>query len=340
MEKLSRYQRWYGRDDPPARLRELRAGPVELLLEGIDLRYVRVGELELARRVHVAVRDSSWATVPAQVTGLRIEAEEASFSVVFRATHVLGDLSFSWQGTIAGLGDGVVEYTMDGTADAPFDYNRIGFCVLHPREVAGCAFRLSGQGRDLGGYLPDRIGQQRFENGRFHPLLPAYDRLQIVAADGAVMKFIFEGDLFEMEDQRNWTDASFKTYSTPLERGWPHHADVGAVIRQVVRIAPPGAKKPQSRAARAGSAAEIETGLGQGLAFPEIGVGMASDVGPPGERETGLLRAAGLSHLRVDLHLNSNWRSPLQAGVETARRLNAPCELAVFIDRGQLSRLD
>ena len=26
----------------------------------------------------------------------------------------------------------------------------------------------------------------------------------------------FEGDLFEMEDQRNWTDASYKTYSTPL----------------------------------------------------------------------------------------------------------------------------
>ena len=28
----------------------------------------------------------------------------------------------------------------------------------------------------------------------------------------------FEGDIFEMEDQRNWTDASFKTYCTPLAR--------------------------------------------------------------------------------------------------------------------------
>ena len=340
MKKLSRYQRWYGRDDPPARLHELRAGPVELLLEGIDLRYVRVDELELARRVHVAVRDTSWATVPAQVSGLRIDAEEASFEVLFRATHVLGDLSFSWQGTIAGGRDGVVEYTMDGMADAPFDYNRIGFCVLHPREVAGCAFRLSGPGRDLGGYLPDRIGQQRFENGRFHPLLPAYDRLQIVAADGAVMEFIFEGDLFEMEDQRNWTDASFKTYSTPPERGWPHHADVGQRIRQVVRITAPVAEKPQSRTPRPSNAVEIEIGAGQGLPFPEIGVGTASEDGPPGERESGLLRAAGLAHLRVDLHLDSNWQSPLQAGLETARVLDAPCELAVFIDPSQLSQLD
>ena len=31
----------------------------------------------------------------------------------------------------------------------------------------------------------------------------------------------FEGDLWEMEDQRNWTDASYKTYSTPLRPPYP-----------------------------------------------------------------------------------------------------------------------
>ncbi len=31
----------------------------------------------------------------------------------------------------------------------------------------------------------------------------------------------FEGDVFETEDQRNWTDASYKTYSTPLDQPYP-----------------------------------------------------------------------------------------------------------------------
>ena len=31
----------------------------------------------------------------------------------------------------------------------------------------------------------------------------------------------FDGDIFEMEDQRNWTDASYKIYSTPLRLPFP-----------------------------------------------------------------------------------------------------------------------
>ena len=35
-----------------------------------------------------------------------------------------------------------------------------------------------------------------------------------------------------MEDQRNWTDASFKTYSTPLELPFPVELSAGEQIRQ------------------------------------------------------------------------------------------------------------
>ena len=31
-----------------------------------------------------------------------------------------------------------------------------------------------------------------------------------------------EGDTFEMEDQRNWSDASYKTYVRPLALPWPY----------------------------------------------------------------------------------------------------------------------
>ena len=38
---------------------------------------------------------------------------------------------------------------------------------------------------------------------------------------GGEVTISFTGDLFEMEDQRNWTDASYKTYSTPLRIPYP-----------------------------------------------------------------------------------------------------------------------
>ena len=56
---------YYGRDEElPAQL-ELRAGPLALFYEQGDLRRIRLGDTEILRRIYVAVRDSSWGTVPA-----------------------------------------------------------------------------------------------------------------------------------------------------------------------------------------------------------------------------------------------------------------------------------
>ncbi len=41
-----------------------------------------------------------------------------------------------------------------------------------------------------------------------------------------------EGDTFEMEDQRNWSDASYKTYVRPLALPWPYRIPAGQAVRQ------------------------------------------------------------------------------------------------------------
>ena len=46
----------------------------------------------------------------------------------------------------------------------------------------------------------------------------------------------FEGDVFETEDQRNWTDASYKTYSRPLEQPFPYFVNKGDSIEQKVSL--------------------------------------------------------------------------------------------------------
>ena len=39
-----------------------------------------------------------------------------------------------------------------------------------------------------------------------------------------------------MEDQRNWTDASYKTYSTPLDLPYSGYSGKGTIIKQSVTI--------------------------------------------------------------------------------------------------------
>ena len=41
-----------------------------------------------------------------------------------------------------------------------------------------------------------------------------------------------EGDAFEMEDQRNWIDASYKTYVRPLALPWPYTIATGRAVQR------------------------------------------------------------------------------------------------------------
>ena len=44
------------------------------------------------------------------------------------------------------------------------------------------------------------------------------------------------GDTYEMEDQRNWTDASYKTYIRPLAEPWPYELSQGTQREQSVTV--------------------------------------------------------------------------------------------------------
>ena len=61
----------------------------------------------------------------------------------------------------------------------------------------------------------------------------------------------FEGDTFETEDHRNWTDASFKTYVRPLALPWPYVLPKGETFTQSVTLTLSG-KLPKPKARGAG----------------------------------------------------------------------------------------
>jgi D-apionolactonase len=171
------------------------------------------------------VRDRNWETLPARVARLEVREDREGFAVVFDA--LCGP--FAWRGTIAGR-TGAVTFTMDGEARSTFLRNRIGLCVLHP--VHGCAGEPctveTSDGLRVESRFPARIApHQPFRNVR---------ALSHSPAPGLRVRVAFDGDVFETEDHRNWTDASFKTYSTPLDRPFPVEIRAGTRVRQSVTV--------------------------------------------------------------------------------------------------------
>ncbi len=215
METLPPRVLYDGTDEPTSEEVALRAGPLELVFQAGDLRAIRLGEVEVWRRVYVAVRDRNWDTIPIRLSEVRIEQDDRSFVVTFKAEHCQGPVDFTWNGTIVGEASGTITYQMDGRARSSFLRNRIGICVHHP--IVECAGRscevVHSDGTTERGAFPDAIS----------PHQPFKD-IKAIAQEvvpGVRAEVRFEGEVFEMEDQRNWTDASFKTYSTPLATSVP-----------------------------------------------------------------------------------------------------------------------
>jgi hypothetical protein len=310
----------------------LRAGPLQLVFAGGDLRYCRLGEREVVRRIYGAVRDRSWGTVPGSITDLQMTIGAASFEIRYLCEHRENGIHFAWQAGISGTEDGTIHFQSEGEARSTFLRNRIGLCLLHPiRECAGARCRANyadGTGKDL--RFPEDVAVDQpipgFTNlaGLNHEIEP-----------GVWLEVSFDGDLFETEDQRNWIDASFKTYSTPLGLPYPVEVQAGTRIRQAVTLRLRGggaAHRPSQTVSAARNLTRIHFNDAGKLPLPKLGLGMASH----GERLSGTtaerLSQVRLSHLRVDLRLSDpRWPERLRAAAAEASQLGTSLELAVHL---------
>ena len=332
MPDLPKNVLYYGREEALPERVVLRAGPLSMVLEDGALRAVRLGDREVLRGIYAAVRDHNWDTVPAALSALRVDARQDSFHVSFTADHRQGDVDFSWNGTIRGGPDGTVRFVFDGEARNTFRRNRIGFCVLHPgRECAGAPCRV--------GHADGRVEETAFPR-LIAPFQPFVDVRSIShrVDEGLWATVAFEGDVFETEDQRNWTDASFKTYSTPLRIPYPVEIPRGSNVRQAVTLTLEGAVPPPTGAS-AGAADDVvsvrlvvPTAPPNDRPLPPIGLGVATHGRPLAEAEVRRLRALNLSHLRAEVALHrAEWEADLRRAAEQAAAVGVPLELAVFV---------
>lgn len=312
-----------GTEEPLRETRELRSGLLTALYEDGSLRHIRWGSREILRRIYVAVRDRNWGTVPAVLSDVRIEASLESFDITFTARCKRAEIDFTWKGSIKGDPKGTIVFSIDGEANTTFLKNRIGICVLHPiKECAGrtCVVeRISGAVNK--GSFPRYIwGQQPFQDLR---------AISHEVAPGVRARVAFQGDTFEMEDQRNWADASYKIYSTPLRLPFPVELKKGAKISQSVTVTVEGA----TAASRIITPSiPISVGSAPLCELPRIGLCAASHGKPLSPFEVRMLKGLHLSHLRVDLTPSSpSCDDDLLRAANEARALGVPLEIALHL---------
>lgn len=180
-----------------------------------------------------------------------------------------------------------VEYQLKGLAE--YSVNRWGICFcLHSGDWMGSKVNSSGNTYTL---LQD-ISPQRVVDGVTQGLFPAANEMHFVAPDQRCIKATSTGKVLEAEDQRNWTDNTYKIYSGSLSEPRPFVTSAGSIWKQSIKFevgAPNGAASDPAKIV----VREIE-------ALPSVGLQFNTEpLLSPDDLEKALV-LLDIDHLRVN----------------------------------------
>ncbi|MFO7620850.1 MAG: hypothetical protein R6W81_06230 [Bacteroidales bacterium] len=302
---------------------QLLAGSLSMIYENGAIRYVKAGGNELIRMIYSAVRDKDWLTINPVISDESVEAGTDAFLIKYRAHYNSGGIDFIADIRIEGRSDSVIICSFEGEALATFEKNRIGFCVLHP--IKGCAGNNCliehTDGSTEQSFFPDEISPHQ-----------VFRDIKSMKWTGHKVKcsIDFEGDIFETEDQRNWTDASFKTYSTPLSIPYPVSVEKGTRIKQKIVFRAVGTTSNEESQE---NKIVISLFPEETRNLPSIGTCRSSRPRNLSDNEIKILRALRFDHYRADLHLFADgWIEAAEQACIESFEIGADLELALFFD--------
>lgn len=198
-------------------------GPWSASLRGSELDDIAFDGEPVLRSIRFVVRDQDWKTLPVIVDAV----DRTTSGLALRGRVGDDGETVAWSLSVD-LGASTLRVAVRAEVTAAFRRARIGLIVLQSPALAGTELVVGHpEGSTTTVRLPERVA----------PHQPAI-RIGSLAwtGDRVATTVRFSGDVFEMEDQRNWTDASFKTYSTPLSLPFPVALTVGDVVEQSVEV--------------------------------------------------------------------------------------------------------
>ncbi len=279
---------YFGTEQSPSPVRRLTAGLLAAdLVEG-NLRTICYDGHEVLRAISYVVRDKDWGTYAPAIEDLVVDEDGNEFLVTYRAAcRGADDQGLTYRAVIHGTEKGI---TFDVTAEPETDFvtNRCGFCLLHPIvNLAGMPVAIE--------HTDGAVEQSIFPK-LIEPWQPFKDMRTIShqVCPGLTANCRMDGGVWEMEDQRNWSDASYKTYVRPLALPWPYSMLRGVADRQTVTLAinDQRQRRPAGGSAPRQNAVEILLEPATGAA-PKIGLVIAPEEIKATLAQIGRLREVG-----------------------------------------------
>ena len=270
MNKISRAIALYGTEQPDVVGKILTAGPMSVEFDNGQLRYLKVNGVEVLRLLAFLVRDENWGTYVPVLSDLKIDQRKDSFSISYHAACSNEKQEIAFDIEIEGGADGSLDFRGTAIPKTDFLTARTGFVVLHPLTgTVGHAVELEhADGHFEKSAFPELINPvQPFLNLRAmtHEILP-----------GVKATVRMEGDTWETEDHRNWTDASFKTYVRPLALPWPYVLKAGEVVKQSIKLTLSGTVPKDNDTGRA-NAIEVKLGVLSNETVVPVGLGLPAE---------------------------------------------------------------
>lgn len=229
---------------------EWRSGPWSMVLTPHGIEHLAYGDRVLVPRVFFSVRDECWRT-PALPLSYQLPAFEELDDPSDKSTPGGHPNSVRFAGEVVGF-----PLTVTG-AIAPRDswllmsfmvasfgdaaVARAGPCVLHEALAPGQLLETGLTGRDTQVAISDRIAAR--------PIASGYTQLKLPIAGDTTLAIVFDGARFEMEDQRNWADSTFKSYCPPLNEPRPIVFKSGERALYSLSFSAEGPIRPLARAA-------------------------------------------------------------------------------------------
>jgi hypothetical protein len=337
-EDASRAIRLLGTEQPGVVGRILIAGPISVEFDAGQLRYLRLGAVEILRAISFLVRDENWGTYNPAISGLAVDQRGDGFSVTYHAVCSRPGQEISFDASIEGRGDGSLVFKATAIPRTDFLTARTGFVVLHPlKGVVGNAVDVE--------HVDGRIEHVKFPE-LVDPVQPFLSIRSLTHAVGPALRATvrFDGDTWEMEDHRNWTDASFKTYVRPLALPWPYTLRAGEAVTQSVTVTL-GGTPPQASKGVGRKAVEVTIGDASSAVLQPLGLGMPPEEIDHARTHIGLLRDAAPRFLQCQFDPRANHgRAQLDGYRAVCEDVGAQCVLEIVVASveeyaGELRRL-
>ena len=304
-------------------MKRLNAGPYSLEYSEASLWNICSGDEEVIRRIYLVFQDINWTSRPFKIINEEWDIRESSFlgRIEVQGTHD----AKNFLATIAIIGSelGQISFSFTGKSSTDFMRNRLGLCLLHPiKELSGRDCTLAkADGTTSESRFPSQISpDQPFNNliGMSHKL-----------KNGARANVKFSGEIFETEDHRNWSDASYKTYCTPISLPFPALVEQEKELKQTIDVSLDGYLDFLQSELRKPNVLTVSNEISQ---LPKIGICLGDGSKALSLEEHEGFDLLGIEHFRLSIKEMEDSHTRILRALKLAKKFELALDLALQVD--------